>query len=526
MLYVKENGFWVKASSENLAGQMFLFRKLSPKTRVSYVSFGDSIAAGHAINDDWDADYGVGSQYGKNGNQSTAIVPQCYTDLIRKELVDIYGEDCVTATSFAKSGDKVEDLIEMLDHAVVRSAVEQADIVTICIGANDILGPALSHLEEYILAGDLSAVEQEVAANMVRLNDDTADDTIMSFLTLFNKLSGINKKAKYVFTTVYNPYKYLYLHTGVNGFFGPLLEAIPTMVIDVDKVIEDMFGIDDLGYWNIAKWRWESIDLSLDLGALIKEGLLGTPIVQRLFDRVNNVGPWAENYVTQLNDILRNKVNGYLATNQNFAVAETKELFDLFPDKSETKDDVDYSDLVNVEFTRTYDTAKMNWGALWTGSDAATFWTNLAWKYLSFTNALPSTELWDYVNFNLEAFAEDLVTQTIEKVIRPDVDPHPEKDGHSVLKLSFANVVSFVKYEANGSECVPGDVLLAQRENNLAESDGWYLDEELTQEVNVGELTGFTKKFTLEDLVSNGSIKEEPPKTTTLYSKGDNPEVM
>lgn len=42
---------------------------------LRYVSLGDSIAAGHAIDAEWADDYGEGSQYGKNGNAQTAIVP-------------------------------------------------------------------------------------------------------------------------------------------------------------------------------------------------------------------------------------------------------------------------------------------------------------------------------------------------------------------------------------------------------------------------------------------------------------------
>ena len=47
----------------------------NPFSRIfGYVSLGDSNAAGHAINDEWVTNYGDGSQYGKNGNTSTAIV--------------------------------------------------------------------------------------------------------------------------------------------------------------------------------------------------------------------------------------------------------------------------------------------------------------------------------------------------------------------------------------------------------------------------------------------------------------------
>ena len=102
-----------------------------------YSSFGDSIAAGHTINADWNKDYGTDSQYGANGNTSTALVPNCYTDLITHKLKEIYNN--VSTTSFARSGDKVSDLIEKLNHIGVQNVVSESNLVTVCIGANDVL---------------------------------------------------------------------------------------------------------------------------------------------------------------------------------------------------------------------------------------------------------------------------------------------------------------------------------------------------------------------------------------------------
>jgi len=524
LIYRKANGQWAKVDWSELEEKKYRLELLSPKAEIHYVSFGDSIAAGHTINAEWELNYGEGSQYGKNGRTETVIVPGSYTDLIRRELVSIYGANRVSAISFARSGDTVADLMEKLSHAVVIRAIEQADIVTVCIGANDVLHPALMELENYIQTGSLADAEAWIASNMATLNDDSA---ATSFVSLLNRMADINPKAKYVFTTIYNPYKYLYLHTGHNGFFGPLLNTIPDMRIDVDEAIENLFNIDDLGYWDVLAWEWKSIELTANISSLIKDGLLNIPVVQQLFDRVNNLGSWAETYVTQLNDIIRSKVNAYQPVNPNFAVAETKAMFDLFPDKTDSSADVDYSDLVSVEFTRTYDTAKMDWGALWRGSNAGTFWTNLAWKYLNFSiDALPSTNVWDYVSFDLEGFAADLVQQIIDKVILPDVDPHPESAGHEVLKRSFTNVWGLTKYVPNGGESVPGDVALAQRTAALTDAirsgyrfDGWFKDEQLQQAVDLGNLTDYAASHTLADLVSGSSVKEKAPKTTTLYAK-------
>ena len=362
-----------------------------------YVSLGDSIAAGHAINDEWERDYGVKSQYGINGNTETTIVPGCYTDLIHLELSAINGGGRIQTTSFAKSGDRVDDLIEKLDHDVVKKALAKADYVTLCIGANDVLEPALSHLDQYIEAGDsaLAEIAAIVETNLAVLADDSNAN---SYTALFNKLASINPNAKYVFTTIYNPYKYLWIEDGSNGFFKPVLNVIPQMTI-----------------------------LGFEVDEAIKNGLLNTPAVRTLFSRVNGLCVWAEKYVTALNNVLRNKINAY--GNPNIVLAETKTLFEQYPDRPVAAD-IHYNDLVNVEYTRGYDTMQMDWGKLYEDSGGAgTFWFSLAAKYLS----------WSGLDIN--GMANELIPQIVEKVIVPDVDPHPERQGHIVLKEAFASVL-------------------------------------------------------------------------------------
>ena len=494
------------------------------EAEVGYVSLGDSIAAGHTINADWGKNYGEGSQYGKNGNTETAVVPGCYTDIISKELKSVYG-DHAFLKSFARSGDTVEDLMNKLTHETVREAIKKADLVTICIGANDVLQPAMSRLDEYIDTGSLANAEAVIEANMTRLASDAETN---SYRGLFDRLAGINPDAKFVFTTIYNPYKYLYLEGGHHGFFGPLLQMIPTMEIDVDEIIEDLFNIDDLGYYDVLEQEWVSIELKADIDSLIKGGLLATPIVQKLFDRVNGLSAWSEDRVNRLNEVLRGKITEYQAINPNFHLVDTKAAFDLFPDKTDSNADVDYSDLVNVEFTATYDTAKMDWGALWPGSNAETFWWDLSWKHLSFENALPSTNVWDYVSFDLNSFAEELTALVIEKVILPNVDPHPEHHGHEVMKRVFTNAFGFVKYDAAGGLCNRGNVVTSGekagdpnpwKRNHIFE--GWYADAAHTQvwDSSRADLTDPATPLTLSALVNGNIIVDKPTKTTTLYAK-------
>lgn len=507
---------------------------------IKYVSFGDSIAVGHRIDENWEKDYGWNAQYGVNGRTSTTLVPGCYTDIIRGELESIYGKQHVLVTSFARSGDKVSDLMIKLSHETIQKALKKADLVTICIGANDVLHYALTNLEDYIATADSSTIDGYVAESLAVLNDDSNAN---SYMSLLNKLNEINPDAKYVFTTVYNPYKHLWLEEGSEkgSFFYHVLNNIPPIVIDVDQMVENMFGIDDLGIWNFEEWRWVSLELNIDLGSYIKANLLSTPAVKMLFKSVNAIGTLAEGYIdgndkfVGLNPILRNKINSYRETHPNFALAETKKLFDLFPSKTDTREDVDYSDLVNVEFAKDTDVSEADWGALWRGESATAYWTQLANKHLSFKNALPSTNAWDYVSFDMNGFSEELVADIVAMVIEPDVDPHPESRGHQVLKRSFSNMIGLVKYEPNGGRYVEGDVVLNGGKLSAPETEkadkvfgGWCTDADLTQmtDPNRTDFVDYDSNITLADLVSGNTVIPKPPKVTLLYAKWYDPIVL
>lgn len=89
----------------------------------------------------------------------------------------------------------------------------------------------------------------------------------------------------------------------------------------------------------------------------------------------------------------------------------------------------------------------MDWGKLWEadGKSRDDFWWDLATKYVSISG------------FNTNGFANELIQLVIERVIVPDVDPHPETYGQYVLKRSFADVLGWqaldrhiVTYNANG----------------------------------------------------------------------------
>ena len=395
---------------------------------LRYVSFGDSIAAGHSIDSNWETDYGERSQYWYKisdnvyRTEPTVIVPNSYTDLLGQELPEEYDKQGFIK-SFARSGAKVSDLMNILTHDVVRNAVKRAHVVTVCIGANDILSYVWPELRPYIESGSLANLEALVEQSLNVLNTDSEP---MSYVSLFNKFNEINPNAKYVFTTIYNPYKYLYIEEGRNGFFGPLLsdDVFPQMNIDIPI-----------------------INVTLRIDEYIKDAILQQPIFQLLFSRVNGLHNWVEKYVegnesfNGLNRILRSKIMNYKSVNPNFHIAETKAVFDTYPDRP-SNSAICYNDLVNVEFTRGYTTGMMDWGALWRGSDSRTYWTNLFERNRKFINAFPSPNPIDYIEIDWGNMAKELAMDTVNKVIVPNIDPHPETYGHVVLRNSFMDAIN------------------------------------------------------------------------------------
>lgn len=352
-----------------------------------YVSLGDSIAAGHSIDADWANNYGEGSQYGVNGNKSTVIVPNSYTDLIRAELEKTYGSK-LSVKSFARSGDTVANLLSKIRENSYKNpltyAIRNANIVTVCIGANDILIPALEHFDDYVIGG------QQALDDIGTQIDNNWGNFESSYATLLTELKNLNSKAKFIFTTVYNPYKYLWLEEGteegeyLDGFFGPLMWLIPHQV------------------------------LGDETASKIRKAFLNTDAVKTLYNRVNSMSAWVEKYVTKLNNTITDKIAAL--NNPNFKVADTKKVFESFPDR-QINADKHYNDLVSVEFTRGFTVEKMDWEQ---------FWENITWAD---------------VLTNIENIASNIVNNIITNVIIPDVDPHPETYGQYVMMRAFEDIL-------------------------------------------------------------------------------------
>ena len=177
------------------------------KQSLNYVSLGDSIAAG----------------VGASGYTADGTFPEgSYAKNIKDYLEEKVGSGNLNAVNHAQSGDRSEDLLDKLKDATIEEDVTNADIITVCIGANDILGPAIANIEDYIY-GTISQAEMEDILDKGIAAFDT------NFSTLLDKLTELNSKANIIFTTIYNPYKVFVLP-------GELASIAQYIGISVDNI--------------------------------------------------------------------------------------------------------------------------------------------------------------------------------------------------------------------------------------------------------------------------------------------------
>lgn len=426
-----------------------------PAKTFNYVSLGDSIAVGHRIDENWEDDYGWDAQYRKTDPKTgeihteTVIVPNSYTDKISKYLQGVYGESNVFTKSFAVSGSMVfrkpgdnRSLLEVIYDAPVQEALSKADLVTISIGANSILEPGLDRLPSFLAeGGSLDDLEITVEDALRKLADPTYE---YSYKVLFDQLTSINPDAKYVFTTVHNPMKYLYVARGTwdndfqDSFLGTWLNSIP--------------------YTNIGGWI---------VSREIKKLILDTELITGIRGRINGdgsgwegIGAWTERYVETggvsvhdgksylgLNQIIRKSIADY--NNPNITFTEIHGLFDTVPDR-QGAGKLHYNDLVNMQITRGYDANNLDWSELWGEAEGTNpdekirnYWTGIITKY---SNGL---------NFDFEGLAAELSPIIEDQILSKDFDPHPRADGHYVMYRAFADTLGWqslntVTYNANG----------------------------------------------------------------------------
>ena len=202
--------------------------------KSNYVVFGDSIAAGYALKE-----Y---SDYGKvNGLAVGDAYPtpaEAFPSLFVKELEDTrYGNlSPVSLHNFAVSGTTSQQLLDQLNRGDYDGALANADIISVTIGSNDLLGPFMDIVKEtvntyltekgmefslilgkdYITIGALDAVINEIPGLIDRLNTVLVNNSTLNaacdnfknntYPAILAKLEELAPDAHIYWTDFYNPY--------------------------------------------------------------------------------------------------------------------------------------------------------------------------------------------------------------------------------------------------------------------------------------------------------------------------------
>ena len=160
---------------------------------ISYVSLGDSIPEGYGL-----PDYANKSEDGFVSGNYTNSLNSFLKDKYRNVSKHNYAQTGLTSTQLK------EQLISLSGNSLsqtqeeMKSDIETANIITVCIGANDILAPAQNNFVNILLEEDISPYLLQFDSGLSTFN--------MNFPIIVSTLRELNPTAKLVFSNIYNPY--------------------------------------------------------------------------------------------------------------------------------------------------------------------------------------------------------------------------------------------------------------------------------------------------------------------------------
>lgn len=255
---------------------------------IKYVALGDSIADGTRL----------------EGYQKYTFVDGSYTNNI-KENLELYYDGQVESTTYAMASSNTTDFLALLNGQrtdryadlntdEVLQTIKDADIITVCIGANDILLPAINNIMPFIMGqATVSDMEAILANGLVNFTTN--------YPKILAKLTELNPDAIIVFNDIYNPYKCFKLT-------GQMADSAESL---------NIFNVS-----NINK-----------MGEITETYLSGG---------VNS----QEQEIIGLNQLMERYI--YERNNENFKFVEIKKEFDMVANNDASQ----YSQLVNVDVNK------------------------------------------------------------------------------------------------------------------------------------------------------------------------------
>ncbi len=201
---------------------------VTDKDEYVYLAFGDSIAYGYGLLD---------------------FENERYPELLVSELSEHHRS--IQHTNYAVNGDKSGDLIELLRNGLLNTDTDHIDLITVSIGANNVLSPSLSKLNEYYM---MSSTDPNLAEIRIpQIYDEMLAETAAGIeqfktdiVTIIELLRELAPDAEIVFQTVYNPYRKLDVKFDFKKATLDLSEQADALVSALNEIITS--NAASLGY--------------------------------------------------------------------------------------------------------------------------------------------------------------------------------------------------------------------------------------------------------------------------------------
>lgn len=266
-----------------LCGAFFLlfFNISTEYQEITYVAFGDSIAEAYAINMKSKTESEV---LITGADASCELVEGSYVDLIRDELNKKYK---TTAYNYAYSGDTCQDMLDFfaefydsendmakdsdnanttypnLTNGELYNSVKDANIITVCIGANNVLQDAPTLVSRFLEVTTPTITREEIEGILKKKILGDAESGIKGLqaelLELLNLFYKLNPNAKIYFTSVYNPYKVIDADTSllsiIQAYYPKVTQENLNIISEIAELIihggkdssnNDYLGINDI----------------------------------------------------------------------------------------------------------------------------------------------------------------------------------------------------------------------------------------------------------------------------------------
>lgn len=178
-----------------------------------YVAIGDSLTHGFGLVD-------------KKNDRFTAIVTENLNKAGNSYVEYNYGVDGLTT----------DGLLDMLEHGEI-GMISEADLITIDIGANDVLDSMMPIIYATIENGSVTKSEYEQALSKYQSSLISGYENTKAVLELIKEK---NPDCQIVIATIYNPYRYVDLDIIIDGENVSLSDYTDSMMQDLNENIKEL----------------------------------------------------------------------------------------------------------------------------------------------------------------------------------------------------------------------------------------------------------------------------------------------